>query len=65
MDVNGSGGYLVFVWSPAGYRLEQRAGEPPQVGAEVEDGERRFRVTKIAPSPLPGDHRPCAYLLPA
>jgi hypothetical protein len=35
------------------------------VGSEVEDRERRFRVTKIAPSPLPGDGRVCAYLLPA
>jgi hypothetical protein len=65
MDQNGSGEYLVFVWSPSGYRLEPRTGEPPSVGAEVEEGVRRFRVTKIAPSPLPGDRRPCAYLLPA
>jgi hypothetical protein len=65
MSENGKGGYLVFVWSPAGYTLRERSGEPPDVGAEVEDGESRFRVTKIAPSPLPGDRRPCAYLLPA
>lgn len=65
MDENGRRGYLVFVWSPAGYRLQERSGELPEVGAEVEDGERRFRVTKIAPSPLPGDQRACAYLLPA
>jgi hypothetical protein len=65
VDSNGRGGYLVFVWSPAGYRLEERAGEPPAPGSEVEDGERRFRVTKVAPSPLPGDRRVCAYLLPA
>jgi hypothetical protein len=65
MDENGRGGYLAFVWSPAGYRLEERQGEPPPPGAEVEDGERRFRVTKIAPSPLPGDRRLCVYLLPA
>jgi hypothetical protein len=65
MDANGRGGYLVFVWSTGGYTLEERSGEPPQVGAQVEDGERRFRVVKIAPSPLPGDARPCAYLLPA
>ena len=65
MDGNGRGGYLVFVWSPAGYTLEERSGDPPDVGAEIESGERRFRVTKIAPSPLPGDRRPCAYLLPA
>jgi len=33
--------------------------------AFIEDGERRYRITKIAASPLPGDKRPCAYLLPA
>jgi len=65
VDENGRGGYLVFVWSPNGYTLAERPGEPPQVGAEVEDGTRRFRVTKIAQSPLPGDSRLCAYLLPA
>jgi hypothetical protein len=66
MDENGRRGYLVFVWSPAGYRLQERTGDLPDVGSEViEDGERRFRVTKIAPSPLPGDQRSCAYLLPA
>lgn len=65
VDGNGRGGYLLFVWSPAGYTLEERSGEPPRAGTEVEDRERRFRVTKIAPSPLPGDPRLCAYLLPA
>ena len=65
MDENGRRGYLVFVWSPAGYTLRERSGDLPEVGSEVEDGERRYRVTKIAPSPLPGDRRPCAYLLPA
>jgi hypothetical protein len=65
MDGYESGGYLVFVWTPNGYQLETRNGEPPQVGSEIEDGERRFRVTKLAPSPLPGDGRVCAYLLPA
>ncbi|MFO7571051.1 MAG: hypothetical protein R6W48_00425 [Gaiellaceae bacterium] len=65
MDGNGRGGYLVFVWSPAGYTLQERRGEPPAPGSEIEDGEHRYRVTKIAPSPLPGDRRLCAYLLPA
>ena len=65
MEHNGTGSYLVFVWSTTGYRLEPRSGEPPSVGAEIEDGDRLFRVAKIAPSPLPGDQRRCAYLLPA
>jgi hypothetical protein len=65
VDENGRGGYLVFVWSPAGYRLEERQGEVPSPGAELDEGEKRFRVTKIAPSPLPADKRVCAYLLPA
>lgn len=65
MDANGQHGFLLFVWSTAGYRLVEQPGEPPQVGSEIEDGERRYRVTKIASSPLPGDRRPCAYLFPA
>jgi len=64
MEANGRGDYLLFVWSPAGYTLQERPGDPPQPGTEVEDHERRFRVAKIAPSPLPGDRRRCAYLIP-
>jgi len=64
VDSNGRGGHLLFVWSPAGYLLEERSGDPPAAGTEIEDRERRFRVTKIAPSPLPGDRRRCAYLIP-
>jgi flavin reductase (DIM6/NTAB) family NADH-FMN oxidoreductase RutF len=30
----------------------------------VREGEHRYRVAKVAPSPLPGDPRACAYLLP-
>lgn len=65
MDGNGRGGHLVFLWSPVGYTLQERPGDPPAPGVEVEEGERRFVVAKIAPSPLPDDPRPCAYLLPA
>jgi flavin reductase (DIM6/NTAB) family NADH-FMN oxidoreductase RutF len=55
----------VFLWSPAGYVIEIRPGEPPLPGVTVAEGEQRYRVTKVAASPLPGDARPCAYLLPA
>ena len=65
MDTNGRSGYLFFAWAPTGYVLVERTGEPPQPGTEVEDGDRRYLVSKIAPSPLPGDRRMCVYLLPA
>jgi hypothetical protein len=63
METNGGAGrqYLLFAWSPAGYELREREGEPPEVGSELDDEGRRLVVTKIGPSPLPGDARPCAY----
>ena len=59
------GKYLLFVSRPTGYELAERAGKPPAVGAEIDLGEEgggQFVVSKIGPSPLPGDPRPCAYL---
>jgi hypothetical protein len=60
-----NGRYLLFVSKPSGYELAEREGEPPAAGGEVEDGDARFLVSKVGPSPLPGDERPCAYLQPA
>ena len=56
-------GYLLFVWKPSGYELREQDGDVPAVGAEVEADGHTMRVTKIAPSPLPGDRRQCAYLV--
>jgi hypothetical protein len=56
--------YLLFVSKPTGYELRERDGEPPSVGDVVEEEGGRMRVSKLAPSPLPGDTRPCAYLQP-
>ena len=56
-----SGGHLLFVWSPGGWTLQERDGEAPEVGATVEDGDRTLRVSKLGPSPLPGDRRRCAF----
>jgi hypothetical protein len=64
MDENGSSRrqeYLLFAWSPGGYELRERDGELPEIGAELEDNGHELVVTKIGPSPLPGDSRPCAY----
>jgi hypothetical protein len=54
--------YLLFVWTPGGYELREREGEPPRVGEEVEEDGTRLRVSKVGASPLPGDSRPCAFL---
>jgi len=56
--------HLRFVWTATGYELREREGDAPVVGEEVEEGESRLKVTKVAPSPLPGDSRRCAYLAP-
>jgi hypothetical protein len=57
---NGGGrrGYVLFVWSPSGYTLQEREGEVPRVGDELDTG---LVVTKVGASPVPGDPRPCAY----
>jgi hypothetical protein len=57
-------GYLLFISKPTGYELREREGDPPAVGDELEEDESRLRVSKLAASPLPGDERPCAYLVP-
>jgi hypothetical protein len=57
--------YVLFVSKPTGYELVAHQGEPPPVGTVVElDGHGRFFVSRIGPSPLPQDRRPCAYLQP-
>jgi hypothetical protein len=59
--------YLLFVWKTTGYELRERDGEVPTVGTVLDEEEGRMMVTRVAPSPLPGDDRRCAYLqgLPA
>ena len=65
--LDGADRHLLFISKPSGYELVERPGGPPAPGTEVEvgeDGSARFVVSKIAPSPLPGDERRCAYLQP-
>ena len=56
------GSHLVFVWTPNGYVLQERYGELPEVGSQVEIDGQTVRVSKIGPSPYPGDRRACVYL---
>lgn len=53
--------HLLFVWTPTGYELQERDGDLPSLGAEVQQDGKTLHVTKIAPSPLPRDERPCVY----
>jgi hypothetical protein len=61
MSVNG---YLLFISKPTGYELRERQGDLPGVGEEIQEDGAGMRVSKIGPSPLPGDRRRCAYLQP-
>jgi hypothetical protein len=54
--------YLLFVWKPTGYELHERDGELPAVGSVLDEEHGRMLVTRVGPSPLPGDDRRCAYL---
>jgi hypothetical protein len=54
--------YLLFVWTTSGYELREEHGTLPGVGEDVEADGKALRVYKVAPSPLPGDARACAYL---
>lgn len=62
MNGDGAQQHLLFVWKPSGYELVEQDGEAPSVGSSVEIEGKQLRVTKLAPSPLPGDRRICAYL---
>lgn len=59
-----SNGYLLFVSKPTGYELRERDGDLPALGDVVEEDGGRLRISKIGPSPLPGDSRRCAYATP-
>jgi hypothetical protein len=54
--------HLLFIWKPSGYELREADGALPKVGDLVAVDDREERVSKIGPSPLPGDSRHCAYL---
>ena len=57
------GPHLLFVPGER-YTLEERTGKVPERGATVLHDEAAFVVTRIGPSPLPGDPRPCVFLSP-
>jgi hypothetical protein len=56
--------HLLFVPTPARYVLVEREGAPPEPGSKLDLGEGVFVVSKVGGAPLPGEPRPCAFLLP-
>jgi len=54
-------GYVLMVWSPAGYTLRELEGDVPQPGHEFEEEGRTLVISKVGASPLPGDGRLCAF----
>lgn len=63
MSDDARSGYLLFVPSSQGYRLEERDGPAPDRDEHVEVDGAPFVVSRVGASPLPLDPRPCAYLL--
>jgi chromosome segregation ATPase len=56
--------FIAFVPNGSGYSIQDLNGIAPVVGERiaVPDWAGEFVVTRIGPSPLPRDRRPCAYL---
>jgi hypothetical protein len=55
------GGHVIFAWSTGGWELRDGEGPAPGVGKRIEVDGTALVVTKLGPSPLPGDPRRCAY----
>jgi len=54
--------HLCFVPTASGYELITRSGSPPRKGETLRHANVVYEVIRAAGSPLPSDHRPCAYL---
>lgn len=57
-------GHVRFIASPAGYSLYDSDEHCPGTGELVAIAGSHFLVARSGRSPLPGDARPCAFLVP-
>ncbi len=55
--------HLLFAAGAGGYRLVEGSGPAPRAGERLRLDLVEYEVAKVAGSPLPGDRRPCAYLV--
>ncbi len=56
-------GHVRFIAYSEGYTLSELDDACPRAGDLVEVDERQFLVARTGRSPLPGDSRPCAFLV--
>jgi hypothetical protein len=60
------GEHLLFYVTAAGYEIAVAGGPPPEPNAVVDIAPHGLGlVAKLGPSPLPGDRRWCAYVVPS
>ena len=57
-------GWVALVTSPGGYLIHELDGPPPREGDVVEVAGGEVAVTRLGPSPFPGDERRCAFAEP-
>jgi hypothetical protein len=56
--------FILFVPTPAGYRLTVADGPVPERGELLRVEEEWYRVLRLGPSPLPGNRRRCVFIEP-
>jgi hypothetical protein len=57
-------GHTQLLCRPGGYAILELESPPPQIGDVVVAGGEQFVVSRLVPSPFPGDRRRCAVLTP-
>jgi hypothetical protein len=58
-------GHTALLCRPGGYAVLELESPPPVVGEVITLDDVDFTVSRLAPSPFPGDRRRCAILVPA
>jgi hypothetical protein len=53
--------YVLYLASPAGYRLATVFGRLPLAGDQIVEDDATAEVLRVGASPLPGDRRPCVF----
>jgi hypothetical protein len=57
-------GHTALLCRPGGYAVLELESGPPALGEVITVDREDFTVSRLAPSPFPGDQRRCAILVP-